>query len=418
MRVSTSQLYQSGVSAMQNAQSDFSYTGLQLATGKRILTPSDDPSGATQAAQFDSMIAATEQFQRNNDLATPRLQREESALIGVINNLQRVRELVIAGNNSSQNQETRGYLASEIRQLRKDILALANTQDSNGEYLFSGTRSLTLPFVAGDQGQVSYVGAEGAGAIREVAISSTRRVATGDTGAHVFMEIPERSGLLTEAVPAPGNSGDLDVVKVEAADLDEALRSAGETFRIRFYDDGGTMRYQVLDPAGNAVRDSNSAFIGGPYVPDQPIEFVGRRITLTGPPTAPADGDEIISRPVKQMSLFKTLDDIATALEKPADDEASRAALSSATSLALRNIDSGLDRLNEVRASVGSRLQILETQSDLNEKQLLDMESTLSDIRDLDYAEAISRFKLQDVVLQAAQQTYVQVTRLSLFDFL
>ena len=74
--------------------------------------------------------------------------------------------------------------------------------------------------------------------------------------------------------------------------------------------------------------------------------------------------------------------------------------------------------MNEVRTSVGLRLNTLDTQSELNDQRVVDLKTTLSDVRDLDYADAISRFKLQEVVLQAAQQTYVQVSRLSLFDFL
>jgi flagellar hook-associated protein 3 FlgL len=156
-------------------------------------------------------------------------------------------------------------------------------------------------------------------------------------------------------------------------------------------------------------------------VANQPIEFAGRRVTLTVPNTTPSTepsaGDEILSRPITQVDLFKTLDDIATAFEMSATDE-TRETLSQATSMSLRNLDSGLERINEVRTSVGLRLDTIDTQTELNDERLVDLDSTLSEIQDLDYAEAISRFQLQQTVLQAAQQTYVQVSRLSLFDFL
>lgn len=425
MRISTNQLFQSGLSAMQGAQSKLNKTNLQMATGRRILTPADDPGGAAQAVQLKGAIKTTEQYQRNADLAKPKLEYEEAQLVAVGNAIQRVRELVVAGNNDTYNPENRKIIAGEIRQLREDLFGLANSQDANGEYLFAGTRSQRQPFRLGDDGRVSYVGAEGAGAVREVDITGNRRIAMGDTGAHVFMNIPERSGLLTESVLAPDNS--LNAVagvdlKTEVADLQRSLDSAGQSFRIRFEDDSGTLTYQVLDPDGNAVKDQNGALIGGPYVANQSIEFAGRRVTLTlpatTPPTLPADGDEILSRPVTQVSLFKTLDDIATAFEAPATDEAGREQLSHAAGLALRNIDSGLGRIDEVRTAVGLRLGTLDTQTELNDERLVDLNSTLSDIQDLDYAEAISRFQLQQTVLQAAQQTYTQVNRLSLFDFL
>ena len=448
MRVSTNQIFQSGLSAMQSAHSKLNKTGLQMATGRRILTPADDPGGATQAVQFKAAIKSTEQYQRNSDYAKPKLEYEEAQLVALGNVLQRARELVVAGNNDTYNPENRKIIASEIRQLREDILGLANSQDANGEYLFAGTRSQRQPFVVGDDGRVTYVGADGPGAIREVDITSNRRVATGDTGAHVFMNIPERSGLLTEAVVKPvTTTGTLDVTKVEVANLDESLDSAGQSFRIRFkfppenadplIGRSGPVEYQIVDMDGNAVKDANGKYLGGVYgsadvagdfVPPTPpgkpteIEFAGRRVTLTGSPATPTSlpysDDEILSRPITQVDIFKTLDDIAAAFETPSADEAGRESLSRAAGMALRNLDSGLGRVNEVRTSVGLRLDAIDTQTELNDERLVDLKSTLSDIQDLDYAEAISRFQLQQSVLQAAQQTYVQVSRLSLFNFL
>ena len=451
MRISTNQIFQSGLSAMQSAQSKLNKTGLQLATGRRILTPADDPGGATQAVHFKAAIKTTEQYQRNTDYAKPKLEYEESQLVALDNAMQRVRELVVAGNNDTYNLENRKIIAGEIRELREEILGLANTEDANGEYLFAGTCSQRQPFVVGDDGRVTYIGAEGPGAIREVDITGNRCIATGDTGAHVFMNIPERSGLLTEAVVKPATTtSTLDVTKVEVANLDEALNSAGESFRIRFkfppedpdpaIGRSGSVEYQIVDMDGNAVKDTNGKYLGGVYgsadvagdfVPPTPpgkpteIEFAGRRVTLTGGPATPADlaanpysDDEVISRPITQVDIFKTLDDIATAFETPATDDTTREALSQAASMALRNLDSGLDRVNEVRASVGLRLDTIDTQTELNDERLVDLKSTLSDIQDLDYAEAISRFQLQQTVLQAAQQTYAQTSRLSLFDFL
>lgn len=323
MRISTPQIFQSGLSAMQSAQARLNHTSLQMSTGRRILTPSDDPSGAAQSVQLDAAIKATEQFQRNGDYAQPRLEQEEAQIDAVQNALQRARELVVTGNNDTYNQENRKTLAGEIRQLRENILGLANTKDANGEYLFAGTNSFTQPFKAGADGAVDYVGADGIGAVRELDITSTRSISVGDTGKSVFMDIPEKSGKVVEAVAK-----------------------------------------------------------------------------------------------ASYVSVFDTLDAIATELEKPTTDATSREALSEASSTALLNIDSSLGRMNDVRASVGMRLQTLDAQAGLNDQRVLDLKTTLSEVRDLDYADAISRYKLQETVLQAAQQTYVQVSKLSLFDFL
>ncbi|MBK1694277.1 flagellar hook-associated protein 3 [Chromatium weissei] len=431
MRISTPQMYQSGLSAMQRAQSNFNKTSLEMSTGRRFLTPSDDPNGSAQSVQLDAAIKKTEQYQRNNDLAKPRLMQEEAQIMATQNALQRVRELVVAGNNDTYTKQNRTIIVSEIRKLREDIIGIANLKDSNDEYLFAGTRPHTEPFVVGSDGKVSYVGAVGAGSVREVSITNAQNVAIGDTGAAVFMEVPERSGLLNEAVPKATNTGTLSVSSTGVNNLDDALNSSDQTLRIRFSypaANPGAVEYEVLDLDGNAVRDSNGELISGHYgttdaagvfvlpTPStQSIELVGRTITFTG---EPANGDELISRPVSQVSIFQTLDDIATAFENSVTGTLSSEDLSRATSIAIRNIDSGLGRLDEVRTTIGLRVSTLEMQTGLNDERVLDLSTTLSDVRDLDYAEAISRFKLQEVVLEAAQQTYVQTSKMSLFDLL
>ncbi|MBV5308598.1 flagellar hook-associated protein FlgL [Chromatium okenii] len=431
MRISTPQMYQGGLSAMQRAQSNFNKTSLQMSTGRSYLTPSDDPNGAAQTVQLDTNIKKTEQYQRNNDLAKPRLEQEEAQIVATQNVLQRVRELVVAGNNDTYIKQNRTIIASEIRKLREDIIGIANLKDANDEYLFAGARSHTEPFVTGTDGKVSYVGAIGAGSVREVSITNAQNVAIGDTGSAVFMEIPERSGLLNEAVPKSTNTGTLYVNSTSVTNLDDALNSSEQTLRIRFSyppTNPGPVEYDVLDLDGNSVRNSSGDLISGiygntdaagvfvaPTPSTQSIELAGRMVTITG---EPADGDELISRPVSQVTIFQTLDDIATAFEDSLTGTIGSEALSRASSIALRNIDSGLGRLDEVRTTVGLRISTLEMQTGLNDERVLDLSTTLSDVRDLDYADAISRFKLQEAVLEAAQQTYVKVNKLSLFDFL
>lgn len=419
MRISTNQLFQSGVSAMQRAQTEMSRTSLQMATGRRILTPSDDPSGATQSVMLQAAVNKTEQYQRNADFALPKLELEESQIDAVQNYLQRARELVVAGSNDTYNDENRKTLADEIRQIRDAILGVANSQDSNGEYLFSGTDSFTQPFEANAAGRLVYVGAEGTGAVREVAITSTRNIQVGDTGKSVFMSAADKSGWEVEGIAAPGNTGTVTALETQVVDKEVFDLNPEKVYTIEFQDVAGTLSYAVYDSSVSPavpVTDESGAAIEGPYENGMTIEFAGINARLGG--DAQVD-DEITVRPAEEVSIFDTLDAIATTFETPSDsDEEAGVTLEDAVAKALLNIDSGLDRTNEVRTSVGLRISDLETQSGLNDQRVLDLETTLSEIRDLDYAEAISRFKLQEVVLQAAQQSYVQVSRLSLFDFL
>ncbi|WP_019563563.1 flagellar hook-associated protein FlgL [Thioalkalivibrio sp. ALMg13-2] len=424
MRISTTQIFQTGIDQIQRGQTELNRTSLQMGRGERILSPSDDPSGATQVNQFERIIQATKQYQRNIDNTQPRLQQEESALQSSTDLLQRARELVVAGNNDSQTNETRSYLAGELRQLRDGMFDIANTKDPNGEYLFAGTKSLDQPFRQNGDGEVIYDGAKGTGSVREVAISPNRKISVGDTGERVFMAIPENDGRVGAAAH-PENTGRLVVEQTGVSD--QSTLNTDDNFLIRFEEDpDGSFEYGIYeaDEYGNlifngddpvALEDGLGNPVRGEYVSGAAIEFEGRSVTISG---TPDEDDKVLSRPAQNKSVFDTLDAIIDALEQGGADGASRANLATASNTALADLDAVLGNFSDIRAEVGSRLKTFDQQKDLNEDRLVDLNSAVSEIRDLDYAEAISRFNQQQVALQAAQQTYTQVNRLSLFDFL
>lgn len=404
MRISTTQMFQSGVSSMQRNQAELNHTSLQLASGRRILTPSDDPGGAAQVMRLESAIRSSEQYQRNIDTAQPKLEQEEAHLDAVQVALQRARELIVAANNDTYSSGNREIMAAEIRQFRDDILGLANAKDANGEYLFGGTRSDQQPFIENDDGVVQYVGAEGASAVRELQVSETHQIAIGDSGANVFMDIPEQSGLVVEAVVDP-QSANIAVQEIEITNLADARMTAGKPFHVEFV---ASDQYRVVDDDGKEIQE--------PRAYANPISFGGREILL-GDTDTPAANDRITVRPMEHVSIFKTLDDVISSLENSLDSD-SLDTVAEQTAIALENIDAGIEHFSDIRASVGLRIQDIETQTDINAERQLNLQTTISEIRDLDFAEAISRFNQQQATLEAAQQTYVQVSRLSLFNFL
>jgi len=183
MRISSSQLHASAINTILRQQASLNNVQLQIATGRNILTPADDPAGAARILSLSQSVSATEQYERNSDIAESRLRQEESSLTGATELIQRVRELTIQANNDSQSNETRPLIAAEIRQRFNELLTIANTRDANNEYLFSGFQSQTQAFTENPDGTVSYNGDEGQ---RFLQIGISRQVAIGDSGADVF----------------------------------------------------------------------------------------------------------------------------------------------------------------------------------------------------------------------------------------
>ncbi|HEC20394.1 MAG TPA: flagellar hook-associated protein 3 [Gammaproteobacteria bacterium] len=197
MRISTAQMQARGVAAMLDNQSKLSNTQQQLATGKRILVPSDDVLGSTQVLALNKVIDTHIQFKENANVAESRNQQEDTTLGHSIDVLQRAHELAVQGNNPTLGAKERSFLAVEVRSLLKEMISTANTADSNGEYIFAGFNVDTAPVteteVPPGSGLFDYAYTGDLGQ-RNVQIGQTRFVATGNNGQDVFMDVPVSGG--------------------------------------------------------------------------------------------------------------------------------------------------------------------------------------------------------------------------------
>ena len=132
------------VPAVRRSRVEILKASLEVATGKRILSPSDDPAGASRALNLTHASAANAQYQRNIDSADSRLGNEDQTLSSVSDLLDRVRTLALEGQNGTLDSGDRKNIATEIRQRLSQLVALANTKDANGEYIFAGNATVVL----------------------------------------------------------------------------------------------------------------------------------------------------------------------------------------------------------------------------------------------------------------------------------
>lgn len=399
-RISTLQIYQAGISTILERQAELARTQQELSTGKRILSPADDPSGAVKVLDLQEDIRLVDQYQRNGSLAEGQLALEESTLSNVNTVLQRVRELAVQANNATQTPETRASLAVEVRARLEELVALANTRDANDEYIFAGFQAQTRPFTQVG-GNVTYGGDDGQ---RFLDIAAGSQVAVRDSGSRVFLAVPAGNGSF-DFVADGGNSGSA-VVSASSADS-------------TFVRDDYTLTFTQATPADPitfAVTDSSAAVVAsGNYAAGDEITFNGASLAVEG---TPADGDSIAIDSSPRQSMFETLDDIASSLENASGSPASNSLVNNALASGLENLDQAIGNVLDVQAEVGVRLNRVDSQRTINEEFNVQLQSTLSDVQDVDFAEAISRLNLQITALQAAQQTYVTTQRLTLFNYL
>lgn len=406
IRISTQMITERSLNAMLRQQSDLSETQLQLSTGRRVLTPADDPASATRVLGLNGAVDTLAQYQSNIDRLTSRLETEEGALDGMTNLLQRARELTVQASNDVLTTTDKSAIAAEIRQLNDQLFSMANARDSGGEYIFAGYQTGTQPF-SRNLGSYTYNGDNGQ---RELQIASDRTVADGDNGFDTFMNI-STGPMVTVNVAAP-----TAVTAVTAGDITIDGGNGNGAISIGALPVAASPaeRATQLRDAINAVSGQTGVTAESNTAPPDTLTLTavggtGVAINIAGTATTANTGLSTgTTAPVtSRRSVFETLEQLATDLE--AGNSVGRY---------ITDVDLALDNIIEVRTTVGARLNAIEEQQTVNEDLKLNLEIHRSEEQDLDYTEAISRFESQMTALQAAQQAYVQVKGLSLFDYL
>ncbi|CAG0988377.1 Flagellar hook-associated protein 3 [Methylophilaceae bacterium] len=303
MRISTNTIYQSGIARISELTASQAKLNQQIATGRRILTPSDDPVGSARALELKQATSVNNQYTSNRQVVSRYLGVEESTLASITDVMLSVKSGLVSAGNSTYSDTERSYLAAEVRSALDQLIGLANTKDGTGNYIFSGYQSQTPAYVKTATGALY----QGDSNQRLLQVSASRQIPLGDTGESIFQ----------------------------------------------------------------------------------------------------ANGNDI----------FQTLTDLAALLDTPVTDAASSAALSAGLVIAQAGVDAIMDSVLTTRAMVGTRLHELDALEEFGQELNLQYAQSLSEVEELDYAKAISDLSQQQVILQAAQQSFIKTAGLSLFDY-
>jgi flagellar hook-associated protein 3 FlgL len=383
------------LNAIQDVQRRIVETQTQVSTGRRVNSPSDDPIAAARIAELDASLSRLDQYQANSTIARNQLGLEEEALAGTIDALQRVRELALQANNASLSEADRDIVAAELREHVEALRSLANTKDANGRYLFGGYKEASEPFTVSASGAVAYNGDQGQ---RTVQVGNSRFVAISDSGAEIFAKIPTGNGTFTVAAGA-ANAG---TGVLGAGTLANPAAWVRDTYTIDF-----------ITPTTYEVRDGAAALVssGAFTPPQQSIQFLGIDVPIDGEPAA---ADTFTVAPSAQRDMFATINALAASLET----NTNRTRLHNEVGQLLQDIDQAAGHAIQTRAEIGSRVRALDEEASLSDGFRVQLGETISNIRDLDYAEALTRLSQQLFGLEAAQQAFARTQGLSLFRYL
>ena len=395
-RVPSNLLVSRVASDIVNQQNALADVQEQISSGKKVNRPSDAPAQAAHLLSMRETTSRLEQYTTNISIAESQLALEEGALAGTTDALTRVRDLALRASNGS-NLAFREESNAEIRLIRDELFSLANSQDSFGNFLFSGSNVHEKPFTSGTP--TSYSGSDES---TRMQIALGRSIETGDTGIDVFMRIRNGNGDFKTAYDASNTgTGTIGIGAVS----DTSFFEGGE-YSITFT---SPEQYRVTDAAGAEIVPIQ------PYESGEKIEFQGMAIQISGEPDT---GDVFNVTPSANEDVFSTITQLIDALDTFSADDAEAARNNSDISMAIGQIDNALDHINTSRAKVGTRLSNIDSSRDENENVALQIDRIKQDVEDVDIADAVTRLQSQANSLEILQKSFTRIEGLSLFNFM
>ena len=306
MKISTAYLFDRSVNQMSTVQSDLAHTQAQVSAGKQVISPSDAPDQAAAIQRLKSVLNHQDSYLKALTTVKARLEGEDSNLQSVSDMLIRAKELAVQSANDTLNPANRKALAVELKGLRDQMLSLANSRDTNGNFLFGGSRVKQMPFAQDAIGEVTYKGDQNR---MQVRVGEQRTIPLNRSGAETF-------------VP---------VIRTDAK---------GQVSARSFFG--------VMDDLIAGVTNSDR-----------------------------------------------------TAMQRGVGE-----------------MDNLLNGISLARANVGTDLNVVEQQTQSIDETKLTLKTTLSNIEDLDMAEAITKMNKQMLSLEASQSSFAKITQLNLFNFI
>jgi flagellar hook-associated protein 3 FlgL len=425
-RLGFSNTYDTARNNLQVRQTNLSNLQENLTSGKKVVRSSDDPTGAAQAERALTRLSRIQTDQRALESQRNSIAMAESTLGDVTAALQTFRELTVSAGNATHSAEEQKTIAIQLTGLRDQIFALANRKDTNGLPLFGALGSALAPFVGPTTPPTDYRfdGLPGQSASSEVSIPFTL---DGDSA---FMHQPARDGAFNAIVSTIPTTRTLTTdnlrVSNSAVVSANAIQASIATGIPNSFP-GYVVQFTAVD--STSVPGTTTATYSVTETPPVSVPAVATPVTISYPSNSaapiagipglsfsingtPAIGDTVTVK--TSPSIFSVLDDAI----RDIGGAANRNAATQAVTQALNNIDIGMSRISAVRGQAGDLLNRADRITSNQEVRSIQLEADRSRAEDLNMIKGVSDFQNQNTGYQAALQSYAQIQKLSLFNYI
>ena len=422
MRISSSQYFTMNVETMDNQQASLANMYAQISSGKALQTAADNPLGAAQAVALTSQAANLAQYSTNQSSALTSLQQEDSTLSSVTNVMQSIQSLVVNAGNGTLNDTDRSALATQLQGYRSTLMTLANTTDANGNYIFAGFQGGSKPF----SDNASGVGAtyDGGPGQRQVQISDTRTINVADPGSAIFQSVSSNESSPVSSGSA-ANTGSGTIGPVSVSDSSDPANSLIYTITFGTTTTGtppaSVSSYSITSTDPSTTPPTVTApTTPTPYTAGSNITVGSQTVAISG---TPASGDTFTVAPantgtISDTDIFTTLDSLVNALKQPADSASAQATLQNALTTAGSKISNTYNNVLTTQTAVGGREQEVTATQTAMQTTSTQTANNLSDLVSVNLPSAISQYEMTQNSLQAAQQAFAQIQKMSLFNYL
>jgi flagellar hook-associated protein 3 FlgL len=430
-RVSTANTYDRALLNIQQRQTQVGTAQEQLSSGKRVLKASDDAVAATLSERTQNRLARTAADLRGLEASRRSLQQAESTLSSVGDVYTRIKELVVQAGSGVVNDSDKRSIATELKGLREQLVGFSNQKDTAGKPLFAGlgpqnangqafVEQLTTPAATtygADGKAVAWDGQRG-----QVAATETTLPAVLD-GYGVFKgSFPDKAGAIVatnsgafEAVTVTATTPNADVfdlspdaTPVTQGNYAIAYTAATDTWQV-------TQTNRTNTPLPAAAAPAPFAVV--PTVVGDAVEltFDGMTVKLRTNGAAPFATDASFTvTPAVDRDIWESLDRAIGALEGGESGDA----LTQELAVVHDQLGARQDQLLNARGKLGDWLNRADSMKALFDERSVAYEKENSDLVDVDMVKAISDFQKNQTAYQAALQSYAQVQKMSMFDYL
>lgn len=370
MRISDSMIKERILFSMNAARGKVQVAQTQIATGKRVLKPSDDPIAISKSMKVRALLRDNEQYQRNIDDALAWIESTEAALSSMVEVITELKEIAVDGASDSKDASERANLAAQVETLIERLVDLANVT-YDGRFVFAGTYTLTIPYgleyAVSDENVVFTDG-------QWLDLASPRivhgSVTVSDGGATTFVE---------------GTDYEIDYESGHIRRLTGGSMSPGVAYFIS-YDTETVCGVELLVPDTDGKL--NREIAEGVY---EPVN-VG--------------GQEVLS---SNVDVFSLLIDVKNLLLR--NDGA-------AVNRALDEIDSAIEQTSSSLGMIGATRRGFDLAGARLDTENTNFRALISSLEDVDLAEVMVNFQAEQTAYEAALAASATMLTTSLLDFL